>query len=77
MCNCRDKARCPMDRSVQKCFLYQAQVNSPSSRKYYFGPSEDEFKTRYIRIITCHSEIEVMKKRLNLTKICLEVKRQG
>ena len=48
MCNCRDKASCPMDRScLRKCFMYQTQVESANSRKYYLGKSEDEFKTRY------------------------------
>ena len=37
-----------MDRNcLQKCFVYQAQVDSANSRKYYLGTSEDEFKTRY------------------------------
>ena len=27
--------------------MYQAQVDSANSRKYYLGTSEDEFKTRY------------------------------
>ena len=45
---CRDKASCPMDRNcLQKCFVYQAQVDSTNSRKSYLGSSEDEFKTRY------------------------------
>ena len=48
MCNCRDKASCPMDGNcLQKCFVYQAQIDSANSRKYYLGTSEDEFKTRY------------------------------
>ena len=37
-----------MDRNcLQKCFVYQAQVDSANSRKYYLGTSEEEFKTRY------------------------------
>ena len=32
---------------LQKSFVYQAQVDSADSRKYYLGTSEDEFKTRY------------------------------
>ena len=32
---------------LQNCFMYQAQVDSTNSRKYYLGTSEDEFKTRY------------------------------
>ena len=48
MGNCRDKASCPMDGNcLQKCFVYQAQVGSGNSRRYYLGTSEDEFKTRY------------------------------
>ena len=48
MCNYRDKASCPMDgNSLQKRFLYQAQVDSANSKKYYLGTSEDELKTRY------------------------------
>ena len=67
MCNCRDKVSCPMDRNyLQKCFMYQAEVNSANSRKYCLGTSEDEFKTRYIAIITCHFEIEVMKRKLKI-----------
>ena len=31
----------------QKCFVYQTQVDSVNSRKYYLGTSEDEFKTGY------------------------------
>ena len=47
-CNCRDKANCPMDGNcLQKCFVYQAQVDTTSSKRYYFGTCEDEFKTRY------------------------------
>ena len=70
MCNCRDKVSCPMDRNyLQKCFMYQAEVNSANSRKYCLGTSEDEFKTRYIAIITCHFEIEVMKRKLNFQNI--------
>ena len=43
-CNCRDTASCPMGRNfLQKCFVYQAQVDSTNSRKYYLGTSEDEF----------------------------------
>ena len=48
MCNCRDKASCPMDGNcLQKCFVYQAQVGSANSRNYYLRTSGDEFKTRY------------------------------
>ena len=48
MCNCRDKVSCPMDGNcLQKSFVYQAQVDSADSRKYYLGTSEDEFKIRY------------------------------
>ena len=48
MCNCRDKASCPMNGNcLQKCFVYQAQLDSANSRKYYPGTSENEFKTRY------------------------------
>ena len=48
MCNCRDKASCPMNGNcLQKCFVYQAQVDSPNLRKYYLGTSGDEFKSRY------------------------------
>ena len=48
MCNCRNKASCPMDGNcLRKCFVYQAQVDCANSRKYYLGMSEDEFKTRY------------------------------
>ena len=48
MRNCRNKASCPMNGNcLQKCFVYQAQVDSANSRKYYLGTSEDEFKTRY------------------------------
>ena len=48
MCNCRDKASCPMEQNcLQKCFVYQAQVESISAKRYYLGTTEDEFKTRY------------------------------
>ena len=48
MCNCRDKASCPIDGNcLQKSFVYQVQVDSANSRKYYLGTSEDEFRTRY------------------------------
>ena len=48
MCNCGDKVSCPMDGNcLQKCFVYQTQVDSANSRKYYLGMSEGEFKTRY------------------------------
>ena len=48
MCNCRGKARCPMDGNCfQKCFVYQAQVDNANSRKCYLWTSEDKFKTRY------------------------------
>ena len=48
MCDCRDKASCPMDGNcLQKCFVYQAQVDSPNSRKYCLGTSENEFKNNY------------------------------
>ena len=37
-----------MDRNCfQKCFVYQAQVDTTNLRKYYLGMSEHEFKTRY------------------------------
>ena len=67
MCNCRDKASCPMDGNcLQKCFVYQVQVDSANSRKYYLGTAEDEFKTRYTyTTILCNSEIKVMKRKLN------------
>ena len=66
MCNCRDKASCPMDQNcLQKCFVYQVQVDSANSRKYYLGTFEDEFKTD-ITIIPCHSKIKFMKKKLNI-----------
>ena len=32
---------------LQKCFVYQAQVDRANSTEYYLGTSEDEFKTRY------------------------------
>ena len=48
MCNFRDKASCAIDGNcLLKCFVYQAQVYSANSRKYYLGTSEDELKTRY------------------------------
>ena len=48
MRNCRDKASWPMDGNCfQKCFLYQAQVDSSNLREYYAGTSESKFKTRY------------------------------
>ena len=48
MCNCRYKVSCPMDGNcLQKSFVYQAQVDSADSRKYFLGTSEDKFKTRY------------------------------
>ena len=34
-------------KCLQKSFMYQPQVDSTDSRKYYLGLSEDEFKTRY------------------------------
>ena len=48
MCNCRDKASCPMNGNcLQQCFLYQAQVENANSRKYYLVTPEDDFKTTY------------------------------
>ena len=48
MCNSRDKASCSTDGNyLQTFFVYQPQVDSANSRKYYLGTSEDEFKTRY------------------------------
>ena len=47
MCNCRDKASCPMDGNcLQKYFVYQAQVDSTNPKKYYLGTSKDKFKSR-------------------------------
>ena len=73
MCNCRGKARCPMDGNcLQKCFVYQTQVNSVNSRKYYFGTWEDEYKTRYnnhtksFRNRGYEKEIEISKYSWNL-----------
>ena len=48
MGSCRDKASCPIDGNcLQKLFVYQAQIGSANSRKYYLWMSEDGFKTRY------------------------------
>ena len=48
MCNCREESSCPMDGNcLQKCFVYQAQVDGANLRNYYLWTSEDEFKTRY------------------------------
>ena len=48
MCNCRGKPSCPMNENcLQKCFVYQSQLNSANSRKYYLRTSEDKFKARH------------------------------
>ena len=76
MCNCRDKASCPMDvNCLQKCFVYQTLVDSANSRKYYLGTSEDEFKTG------CNNPTMSFRKKRswkeNWTfKICLGIERQ-
>ena len=77
MCNCRDKASCPMDGNcLQKCFVYQAQVDSANSRKYYLGMSKDEFKTRYNNH-AMSSRNKGHEKRTELSKFVWELKDKG
>ena len=61
---------------LQKCFMYQAQVDSANSSKYYLGTSEDEFKTRYNN----HTNLFRNKgheKKTELSKYVWELKDKG
>ena len=75
MCNCRDKASCPMDGNyLQKCFVYQAQVDSINSS--YLGTSEDEFKTR-CNNHTMSFQNKGHEKKTELSKYVWELKDKG
>ena len=77
MCNYRDKASGPMDGTcLQKCFVYQAQVDSVNSRQHYLGTSEDEFKTRYNNH-TISFQNEGHEKKTELSKFVWELKHKG
>ena len=66
ICNSRDKASCPVSRNcLQKCFLYQAQLASVNSKSNILRRLRTNLKP-VKTIIPCHSEITVMKRKLNL-----------
>ena len=46
-CNCPVKSNCPLQGScLKKCIVYKATVTSENSKKFYYGQSEPEFKSR-------------------------------
>ena len=61
---------------LQKCFVYQAQVDSPNLRKYYLGTSEEEFKTRYNNHIMLFQN-KGHEKKTGLSKYVWELKGKG
>ena len=61
---------------LQKCFVYQAQVDSANSRKYYLGMSKDEFKTRYNNH-AMSSRNKGHENRTELSKFVWELKDKG
>ena len=61
---------------LQKCFVYQAQVDSANSRKYYSGTSEDEFKTRYNNLNMSFRN-KGHEKKIELSKYVWEMKDKG
>ena len=74
MSYCRDKPSCPMEGNcLQKCFVYQAQVDSPNSRKYYLGTN---LKSG-ITILSCYSQIQVIKRKLKFQNMFYELKDKG
>ena len=56
--------------------MYQAQVDSANSRKYYLGTSEDEFKTRYNNH-TKSFRNKGHEKKTELSKYVWELKNKG
>ena len=61
---------------LQQCFVYQVQVDSANLRKYYLGPYEDEFKTRYNNH-TMSFRNKSHKKKTELSKYVWELKDKG
>jgi len=50
MCNCRNKATCPLNgKCLEECVVYKASVSmdSDTSIKHYYGLVEGKFKFRY------------------------------
>ena len=69
MCNCRDKASCPMEGNcLPKCFVYRhKQTAEVRESTTYFGTSEDKFKTAYNN----HTISFQNKGREKKTELCL------
>ena len=82
MCNCRDKASCPMDGNcLQKCFV-TVQIRESTTlgclrtNLYYLGTSEDEFKTWYYNH-TLSFRKKGYEKRTELSKYVQYLKDKG
>ena len=48
LCNCRNKANCPLEGKCHKNFIiYKATLNSKNIARNYYGCNETEFKTSF------------------------------
>ena len=48
MCNCRNKDTCPLQgKCLQESVVYEADVETKSETKTYYGLTEGPFKSRY------------------------------
>ena len=49
-CNCRSKPNCPLKgECLTQCLVYKATSTASNNSFVYYGTSEGEFKTRYLR----------------------------
>ena len=69
-CNCRNKKECPLQRKCNdKSVVYQATVETATSKESYVGLTEGEFKTRW----TAHKHSFRNEKQMNSTELSKHV----